>query len=89
MEKNEDGFYSLSQIASCRKTEKQREHIGVLPLSKKQIGRLVNAGKFPAPAGRLCGQMIWRKADIRAYEEGLIGGGINEALETSEKNVLS
>lgn len=74
MEQDNTGFYSLSQLASCRETDKQRARVGVLPLSKKQIGRLVNAGKFPAPAGRLCGQLIWRKADIRAYEEKLIGG---------------
>lgn len=74
MDQDNTGFYNLSQLASCRETEKQREHIGVLPLSKKQIGRLVNAGKFPAPAGRLCGQMIWRKADIRAYEEMVMRG---------------
>ena len=73
MEQSQEGFYSLSQIASCRKTENQREHIGILPLSKKQIGRMVNAGKFPAPAGRLCGQKIWRKADIHAFAENLWG----------------
>ena len=73
MSQDAAGFYSLSQLASCRETAKQRARVGVFPLSKKQIGRLVDAGKFPAPAGRLCGQLIWRKADIRAYEE-LIGG---------------
>lgn len=67
------GFYSLSQLASCRETEKQRGHIGILPLSKKQIGRLVDAGKFPAPVGRIGGQLIWRKADIHAFTKTLGG----------------
>ena len=68
------GFYSLSQIASCRKTDKQREHIGILPLSKKQIGRLVDAGKFPAPAGMMSGQRVWKKSDIHAFVENFVGG---------------
>ena len=72
MDQDNTGFYNLSQLASCRKTEKQRGHIGILPLSKKQRGRLVNAGKFPAPAGRLCGQLIWRKEEILAYVD-LVG----------------
>lgn len=63
------GFYDLSQLASCRKTEKQREHIGILPLSKKQIGRLLDAGKFPAPAGRMFGRLVWRKEDILSFIE--------------------
>ena len=71
---DDTGFYNLSQLASCRETEKQRGHIGILPLSKKQIGRLVDVGKFPAPVGKLCGQSIWRKADIRAFAETLEGG---------------
>ena len=71
----EAGFYSLSQIASCRETGNQREHVGILPISKKQIGRMVEAGKFPAPAGQLFGQKIWRKADIHAFAETLIETG--------------
>lgn len=68
------GFYSLSQLASCRETDKQRARVGVFPLSKKQILRLVDAGNFPAPVGRLGGQAIWRKVDIRAFAETLEGG---------------
>lgn len=68
------GFYSLSQLASCRETQRQRGRIGVLPLGKKQILRLVNAGKFPAPVGRMSGQLIWRKEDIHEYTETLAAG---------------
>ena len=71
MSQDAAGFYSLSQLASCRETQRQRGHVGILPLSKKQIGRLVDAGKFPAPAGRLCGQRVWRKTDIHAFAERL------------------
>jgi len=63
------GFYSLSQLASCRETAKQRARVGVFPLCKKQILRLVDAGKFPAPVGRMSGQLIWRKNDILVFSE--------------------
>ena len=69
MSQDAAGFYSLSQLASCRETTKQRGRIGVLPLCKKQILRLVDAGKFPAPVGRMSGQLIWRKGDIHEYTE--------------------
>ena len=63
------GFYSLSQLASCRETEKRRARVGVFPIGKKQILRLVDAGKFPAPVGRMSGQLIWRKNDILNFSE--------------------
>lgn len=69
MSQDAAGFYSLSQLASCRETAKQRGRIGVLPLCKKQILRLVDAGKFPAPVGRMSGQLVWRKDDIHEYTE--------------------
>ena len=72
---DDTGFYSLSQLASCRETEKQRARVGVFPLSKKQILRLVDAGNFPAPVGRIGGQSIWRKVDIRAFAKTLCRGG--------------
>ena len=65
------GFYSLSQLASCRETQRQRGRVGILPLGKKQILRLVDAGEFPAPVGRMSGQLIWRKEDIHEYTEML------------------
>ena len=68
---DDTGFYSLSQLASCRETANQRARVGVFPLSKKQILRLVDAGNFPAPVGRIGGQASWRKADIRAFAETL------------------
>ena len=63
------GFYSLSQLASCRETEKRRARVGVFPIGKKQILLLVDAGKFPAPVGRMSGQLIWRKNDILNFSE--------------------
>ena len=69
MSQDAAGFYSLSQLASCRETAKLRARVGVLPLCKKQILRLVDAGKFPAPVGRMSGQLIWRKDDIHEYTE--------------------
>jgi len=69
MSQDATGFYSLSQLASCRETAKQRARVGVFPLCKKQILRLVDAGKFPAPVGRMSGQLVWRKDDIHEYTE--------------------
>jgi len=69
MSQDAAGFYSLSQLASCRETTKQRARVGVFPLCKKQILRLVDAGKFPAPVGRMSGQLVWRKDDIHEYTE--------------------
>ena len=69
MSQDTTGFYSLSQLASCRETEKRRARVGVFPIGKKQILRLVDAGKFPAPVGRMSGQLIWRKNDILNFSE--------------------
>lgn len=69
MSQDAAGFYSLSQLASCRETEKRRARVGVFPIGKKQILRLVDAGKFPAPVGRMSGQLIWRKNDILNFSE--------------------
>lgn len=69
MSQDATGFYSLSQLASCRETAKQRARVVVFPLCKKQILRLVDAGKFPAPVGRMSGQLVWRKDDIHEYTE--------------------
>lgn len=69
MSQDTAGFYSLSQLASCRETAKQRGHVGVFPLCKKQILRLLDAGNFPSPAGRINNQLIWRKGDIHEYIE--------------------
>lgn len=67
MSQDATGFYSLSQLASCRETEKRRARVGVFPIGKKQILRLVEGGGFPAPAGRVNNQLIWRKEDIHEY----------------------
>ena len=75
------GFYSLSQLASCRGTEKQRGQIGVFPWSKKHIRKMVTDGLFPPPSVRMYGQMMWPKEVIHRYRDALMSGHQGEPLE--------
>ena len=35
------GFYDISQLASRRETERQKQHIGILPWSKSKIEKML------------------------------------------------
>lgn len=66
MNSETEGFWELSQLASRRETDRQKGYIGVLPLSKSTIMRMVKRGEFPKPF--LFHQSnVWRKEDVRAW----------------------
>lgn len=65
------GFYDISQLASRRETERQKQHIGILPWSRSQICKLVKEGKFPKPLSDGF-RNIWPKRVIHEYIESLI-----------------
>jgi len=65
------GFYDISQLASRRETERQKQHIGILPWSKSKIEKMLRDGKFPKPLSDGY-RKIWPKRVIHEFIENII-----------------